>query len=57
MEDNHDLDLEKRDDSTQQLEVVKKEDITIGDFEEMELTSKNYKIKNPKSKKNFVMIF
>ena len=53
MEDNHDLDLEKRDDSTQQLEVVKKEDITIGDFEEMELTSKNYKIKNPKSKKKF----
>ena len=53
MEDNHDLDLSKRDDSSQRLEMVKKEDVSIGDFEEMELTSKSYKIKNPKSKKKF----
>ena len=45
----------KRDDmtdnSSQQLDVVKREDVIIGDLEEMELTSRNYKIKIFKTKK------
>ena len=38
-------------DSSQQLQVIRKEDVIIGDLEEMELTSKNYKIKTKKTKK------
>ena len=45
----------KRDDmtdnSSQQWDVVKREDVIIGDLEEMELTSRNYKIKIFKTKK------
>ena len=48
MKNNHDLYIVKDDDmldSSKQLEVVKREDIVVGDLEEMELTSKNYKMK------------
>ena len=38
-------------DSSQNLQVVRREDVIIGDLEEMELTSKNYKIKTRKTKK------
>ena len=54
MENNQDLNIAKEDDnmdSSQQLQVVKKEDVIIGDLEEMELTSKSYKIKTKKTKK------
>ena len=37
--------------SSQQLDFVKREEVVIGDLEEMELTSRNYKIKTTKSKK------
>ena len=54
MENNQDINIAKEDDnmdSSQQLQVVKKEDVIIGDLEEMELTSKSYKIKTKKTKK------
>ena len=54
MENNQDLDIAKEDDNTdssQQLQIIKKEDVIIGDLEEMELTSKSYKIKTKKTKK------
>ena len=54
MEYSQDLNIAKEDDnmdSSQQLQVVKKEDVIIGDLEEMELTSKSYKIKTKKTKK------
>ena len=54
MENSQDLNIAKEDDnmdSSQQLQVVKKEDVIIGDLEEMELTSKSYKIKTKKTKK------
>ena len=44
--------------SSQQLDFVKREEVVIGDLEEMELTSRNYKIKTTKSKKfcnNFLL--
>ena len=46
MEINNDLNIVKEDDnmdSSQQLQMVKKEEVIIGDLEEMELTSKGYK--------------
>ena len=54
MQNSHDLDIVKEDDmmdSSKQLDVIKREDIVIGDLEEMELTSRNYKIKGKKIKK------
>ena len=53
MENNQDLDIKRDDmDSSQHLEVVtKKDDVVIGDLEEMELTSRSYKIKIKKTKK------
>ena len=54
LENIQDLSIAKDDDnldSSQQLQVIKKEDVIIGDLEEMELTSKNYKIKTKKTKK------
>ena len=54
MQNNHDLEIVKDDDmmdSSKQLEVIKREDIVIGDLEEMELTSRTYKIKGKKMKK------
>ena len=54
MEINQDLDITKRDDldmSSQQLAAMRKSEVNIGDLEEMELTSKSYKIKTKKTKK------
>ena len=54
LENIQDLSITKDEDnfdSSQNLQVVKKEDVIIGDLEEMELTSKNYKIKTKKTKK------
>ena len=52
MEINQDLDITKRDDldmSSQQLAAMRKSEVNIGDLEEMELTSKSYKIKTKKN--------
>ena len=50
-----DLDIIKRDDyidnSSQNLAAFKRNEVNIGDLEEMELTSKSYKIKTIKTKK------
>ena len=50
-----DVDIIKRDDyidnSSQNLAVFKRNEVNIGDLEEMELTSKSYKIKTIKTKK------
>ena len=50
-----DLDIVKKDDyidnSSQNLAVFKRNEVNIGDLEEMELTSKSYKIKTIKTKK------
>ena len=54
MENSHDLEIVKDDDmmdSSKKLNVIKREDIVIGDLEEMELTSRSYKIKGKKIKK------
>ena len=64
IENSQDLTNTKEDDhmeSSQQLQIVKKEDVIIGDLEEMELTSKGYKIKTKKTKtfwnKTLIRIF
>ena len=60
--DSSSQDLEiVRSESSQNLDIIKREDVIIGDYEELQLTSKNYVIKTRKTKhfwnKTLIRIF
>ena len=60
MDSSQDLEI-VRSESSQNLDIIKREDVIIGDYEELQLTSKNYVIKTRKTKhfwnKTLIRIF
>ena len=60
MDSSQDLEV-VRTESSQNLDIIKREDVIIGDFEELQLTSKNYVIKTRRTKnfwnKTLIRIF
>ena len=60
MDSSQDLQM-VRTESSKNLDILKRDDIIIGDYEELQLTSKNYVIKTRKTKnfwnKTLIRIF